>query len=166
MEKENVMQRQQEIIQLAKDFCNEQLNEEYATLAEKLICKLGRKRNVPFVTGQTAIWAAAVIHALGSINFLFDKSSEPYASIDDICDYFGTKKSTSSSKSKEIRDLLKLRCWDKEFSTQKTANNNPYNNYVMVDGFMVHVSTLPPEIQEIVRQAKADGGNISFSTKK
>ena len=44
MEKENVIQRQQEIIQLAKNFCNEKLNEEYATLAEKLICKLGRKK--------------------------------------------------------------------------------------------------------------------------
>jgi len=165
MEKEKIIEKQQEIIQLVKKFCNEKLNEEYATLAEKLICKLGRKRNVPFVTGQTSVWAAAVIHALGTINFLFDKSFEPYVSIDEINDFFGTKKSTTGNKSKEIRDLLKLGYWDKEFSTGRMTNNNPFANFVMVDGFMVPVSELPEEYQEIVRQARADGGSISFSTK-
>jgi len=48
MEKEKMIEKQQEIIQLAKDFCDEMLNDEYATLAEKLIRKLGRKRNKRF----------------------------------------------------------------------------------------------------------------------
>ena len=51
MEKGKIIERQQEIIQLAKSFCNEKIDEEYAALAEKLICKLGWKRNVPFVSG-------------------------------------------------------------------------------------------------------------------
>ena len=166
MEKEKIIEKQQEIIQLVKSFCAENLNEEYAALAEKLICKLGRKRNVPFVAGQTAIWAAAVIHALGTINFLFDKSSKPYVSIDDINDFFGTKKSTTGNKSKEIRELLKLGYWDSEFSTQRMTNNNPYANFVMVDGFIMPVSELPEGYQKIVQQARAEGGNISFTTKK
>ena len=102
---------------------------------------------------------------MGTINFLFDKSSEPYATIDDINDFFGTKKSTSSNKSREIRDLLKLGYWDKEFSTERMVNSNPYANFVMVDGFMVHVNSLPEDAQEIVRQARANGGDISFATK-
>jgi hypothetical protein len=126
---------------------------------------LGRKRNVPFVTGQTAIWAAATIHALGTINFLFDKSSKPYVSIDEINDFFGTKKSTTSNKSKEIRDLLKLSYWDKEFSTQGMAKSDPYANLVMVDDFIVPIDSLPKEYQEIAKQIIAEGGNISFSTK-
>jgi len=166
MEKEKVIEKQREIIQLVKHFCNEKLNEEYSVLAEKLVCKLGRKRNVPFVTGQTTIWAAAVIHVLGTINFLFDKSSKPYATIDDINDFFGTKKSTTGNKSKEIRNLLKLSYWDSEFSTKRMVNNNPFANFVMVDGFMMSVNELPEEYQEIVRQVKADGGSIAFSTKK
>ena len=166
MEKEKVIEKQHEIIQLVKSFCSEKLNEEYAALAEKLIRKLGRKRNVPFVTGQTTVWAAAVIHALGTINFLFDKSSKPHVSIDEINDFFGTKKSTTGNKSKEIRDLLKLAYWDGEFSTKKMANSNPFADFVMVDGFMVPVGGLPEEYQEIVRQVKEEGGSISFSTKK
>jgi hypothetical protein len=127
---------------------------------------LGRKRNVPFETGQAQIWAVAVIHALGTINFLFDKSAELYVSIDEINDFFGTKKSTTGNKSKEIRDLLKLSYWDREFSTGRMANNNPLANLVMVDGFIVPINTLPEEYREIARQVVAEGRKISFSTRK
>jgi hypothetical protein len=165
MEKEKIIAKQQEIIQLAKNFCNEKLNGEYAALVEKLVCKLGRKRNVPFVSGQSAIWAVAVIHALGTINFLFDKSSDPHTSVDELNGFFGTRKSTTGNKSKEIRDLLKLGYWDKEFSTGSIAKRNPYANLVMVDGFVTPVDSLPEEYQKIARQVMAEGGTISFSTK-
>ena len=145
MEKEKIIEKQKEIIQLAKNFSNEKLNEEYAMLAEKLICKLGRKRNVPFVSGQSVIWAAAVIHALGTINFVFDKSAKPCTSVDEINSFFGTKKSTVTNKSKEIRDLLKLGYWDSEFSTKEMENDNPFANFVMVDGFMMPMKRILKE---------------------
>ena len=49
---------------------------DYKQLCEKLIRKISRKRNVPFLSGRIEIWAAAIIHALGSINFLFDTSKK------------------------------------------------------------------------------------------
>jgi Domain of unknown function (DUF6398) len=79
------------------------LDGDYKQLCEKLIRKMSRKRTVPFLSGRMEIWAAAVVYALGSINFLFDKSFEPYATAEDICSYFGTSKSTTSQKSKVIR---------------------------------------------------------------
>jgi hypothetical protein len=33
----------------------------------------------PFLSGRMEIWAAAIIHALGSINFLFDPSKKKAA---------------------------------------------------------------------------------------
>lgn len=96
-------------------FCVEKLDEEYFELAERLIQKLGRKRNVPFIIGRPEIWAAENIHALGTINILFDRSFEPYLSIDNINSYFGTSKSTTGNKSKQIRELLKLNRWHNEF---------------------------------------------------
>jgi hypothetical protein len=138
MDKQQLQAKQLEIIELVKGFCTEKLDEEYFRLSEKLIQKLGRKRHVPFETGQSQIWAASVIHALGSINFLFDKSSQPYVSIDEINDYFGTKKTTSGSKSKQIRDMLKLQMWDTEFSTTRMSSRNPFANLVMVDGLLLH----------------------------
>jgi len=78
---------------------------------------MSRKRNVPFLSGRMGIWAAAIIHALGSINFLFDPNFEPYVGAADISNYFGTSKSTVSQKAKIIRDMFKMGYCDKEFST-------------------------------------------------
>jgi hypothetical protein len=165
MDKQKIEEQKQKILELLRDFCTKKLDEEYAELAERLTQKLGRKRNVPFATGQPAIWAAAIIHALGTINFLFDKSFEPYISIDDINNFFGTSKSTTGNKSKQIRDLLKLDRWDKEFSTKKMQDSNPFANLVMVDGFFVPPNSIPEQYQLIVRQARAEGKDISFTTK-
>ena len=96
------------IIELVREFCAKKLDDEYFVLAEKLTHKLMRKRNKPLTSGQPKIWAAAIIHALGTVNFLFDKSFEPYVSINDLNNYFGTTKTTVAAKSKQIRNLLKI----------------------------------------------------------
>ena len=165
MDKQKLQERQQQILDLVRQFCAQKLDDEYFELAERLTSKLGRKRNVPYSTGQTEVWAAAIIHALGTINFLFDKASEPYVSADEINDFFKTNKSTTGNKSKQIRDLLKLDRWDDEFSTKRMQDNNPFQNLVMVDGLIVPLDTLPYEYQEMVRQARAEGKDISFNTK-
>ena len=165
MDKQKLLERQQIIIDLVRKFCTEKLDAEYFDLSEKLILKLGRKRNVPFETGQAEVWAAAIIHALGTINFLFDKSFVPYVSIDEINDFFGTTKSTTGNKSKLIRDLLKLDRYDQEFSTKKMQESNPFNNLVMVDGLIVPLDTLPEQYQQEVRHARAEGKDISFTSR-
>jgi len=96
-------------------FCTQKLDDDYFQLCEKLIKKLGRKREVPFQRGKLEIWAAAVIYAIGSINFLFDKSFEPYITTDQISEYFGTKKSTVANKAQEIKDMFKMWHYDSEF---------------------------------------------------
>jgi len=98
------------------------------------------------------IWVAAIIYAIGSINFLFDKSFEPCVSAQDISDYFGTSKSTVSQKAKLIRDMFKMGHWDKEFSTTKMREDNPLSDLVMVDALMVSMRSLPLEIQEVICQ--------------
>jgi len=98
------------------------------------------------------IWAASIIYALGQINFLFDKSFKPYVSSNDISNYFGTSKSTVSQKAKVIRDMFNMRYWDEEFSTTYIKEQNPFSNLVMINGIIVDIHTLPPEIQRIMRQ--------------
>lgn len=157
-------ERQQQILDLVKEFCTQKLNDGYAELSEKMVQKLGRKRPPPIATGQPEIWAAAIIHAIGSVNFLFDQSFEPYATLDDINSFFGTKKSTTGNKARQIRDMFKLDRWDNEFSTRGMRDSNPLSNFVMVDGLIVPVDSLPEEYQEMVRQARAEGKDISFRT--
>lgn len=117
--KATVSEKKSILIELTSKFCDTKLNEEYKNLCKKLIEKLSRKRTVPFLSGRIEIWAAAIIYALGSINFLFDKSSKPYIKSDEISSYFGTSTSTISQKAKVIRDMFNLNHFSSEFLTQK-----------------------------------------------
>jgi len=164
MNKSKLKERENKLLELTGAFCQQKLNDEYFQLSEKLIKKLGRKRNVPFESGKIEIWAAGIIHALGLINFLFDKSGEPFVTVNEINDFFETKQSTVTGKSKQIRDLLKLSYFDKDFSTGKMTNNNPLNNMVMVDGFIVPLDSLPEDMQRMVKQARTEGRDIEFTT--
>ncbi len=125
------------LIEKVSDFCDKNIDNEYKELCLKMIEKMSRKRTVPFLSGKLEIWAAAIIYAIGQINFLFDKSFKPYQSADDICNYFNTSKSTTSQKAKLIRDMFKLNYYDKYFSTQKMSNSNPFNELIMINNFIV-----------------------------
>ena len=76
VDKELTTLKSEKLIEMTSGFCQECLDEEYQELCEKLIRKMARKRNVPFLSGRIDIWAAAIVYAIGSINFLFDQSFE------------------------------------------------------------------------------------------
>ena len=126
--KEMVNEKKRILIDQLSKFCDEKLDEDYKNLCVQMIEKMARKRTVPFLSGKLEIWAAAIIYSIGQINFLFDKTFEPYVSTDDICNYFNTSKSTTSQKAKLIRDMFKLKHFDKEFSTNKMKDENPLDN--------------------------------------
>ncbi|GAB7015852.1 DUF6398 domain-containing protein [Methanogenium cariaci] len=141
-----IAEKTERLIRMTGEYCDEYLDEEYKVLCEKLIRKMSRKRPVPFLSGRIEIWAAAVVYALGSINYLFDKSTKPYASPADICDYFKTKKSTTSQKAKGIRDMFDLYFFDEEFSTSREDEEDLYEDLVLIDGVIVPKDMLPPEL--------------------
>ncbi len=165
MTKQEIKQKEEKLLEMTRDFCSEKLDDDYLQLCENLIKKLGRKRDVPFQRGKLEIWAAAVVYALGSINFLFDKSFEPYMTAEEINEYFGTKNSTVSNKARQIKDMFDMWHFSPEFSTPEIADSNPMNQMVMVDGFIVPISTLPQEYQQMVRDARARGEDIEFHSK-
>lgn len=165
MTKQEIKQLEEKLLEMTNTFCTQQLNEDYRQLCEKLIRKLGRKKVIPFQKGKPEVWASAVVYALGSINFLFDKSSEPYMETKQICEYFGTNNSTVSKKASDIKKMFKMSHFNPEFSTQKMAAENPLNNMVVVDGFIVPLDTLPAELQQQVKEARASGLDIEFRTK-
>ncbi len=139
----NVEEKAKKLRAMTLEFCQLYLDEDYRQLCEKLIHKMSRKRQVPFLSGRVEIWAAAIVYALGSVNFLFDKSFNPYVTAEDIGKHFGTTKSSASQKAKIIRDMFKLNYWNKEFSTAHLKESNPFSNLVMVDGFIVDKKHLP-----------------------
>jgi hypothetical protein len=93
---------------LTSAFCKEHLNDEYDEFISSMIATLCRKRPSPLLKGNDKSWAAGLVHAIGTVNFLFDKSETPHCSASDIYTYFGVGNSTGQGKSKEIRDMLKM----------------------------------------------------------
>lgn len=164
MTKEEIQKKEEKILELTGTFCDQHLDDDYKQLCEKLVKMLGEQKEIPFKRGRLKIWAAAVIYAIGSINFLFDKSFEPYMSAGQICDYFGTKTSTVSNKAGKIKKMLDLWHFSPQFSTQKMAESNPFNQMVMVDGYIVPIENLPEDLQQMVRDARARGEDIEFRT--
>ncbi|HCL56447.1 MAG TPA: hypothetical protein DHW82_05495 [Spirochaetia bacterium] len=136
-DKNLVEEKKKILLGLAVDFCDQNLDSDYKELVVKLIEKMSRKRTVPFLSGRIEIWAAASIYAIGQINFLFDKSSTPYQSSDDIANFFKTTKSSVSQKAKVIRDMFKMNYYDEEFSTKRMKQSNPFSKLMMVNGLIV-----------------------------
>jgi hypothetical protein len=125
MDKKKINKRQTEILNLIKGFADKKLDAEYFELSKNLLMKLGHKRNVPFLRGRPNIWAGGIIYAIGTINFLIDKSNESYISASEIADYFNASKSTIASKSRTIKKLTNIDIFDPEFSTQDMKDNFP-----------------------------------------
>ncbi len=162
--KNEIKEKELILFDLVGSFCVKNLDDDYRNLCEKLVLKLGRKRDVPFKRGKLEIWAAAIVYAIGSINFLFDNSFEPHMTAKQISDYFGTKNSTVTNKAKQIKDMFKLSHFSPEFSTKRMEKDNIFNDLVMIDGLIVPIDDLPIDLQEMVKEARSKGENIEFRT--
>lgn len=136
-DKQRVQILQRQLTEMTAAFCRQHADAEYEQLCKKLIDKMARKRSVPFLSGRVEIWAAAIVYALGSTNFLFDKSFLPHATPDTLCNAFQVSKRTVAQKAKLIRDMFDLGYFNPEFSTERMAKNNPLSRLRRVDGFLV-----------------------------
>src|SRR5215204_7314619 len=77
------------ITTLTDAFCRDHLSDEYRELAQRMTAALCRKRPSPVVSGQPRTWACSIIYVLGQINFLSDRSTQPYLAMADVCALLG-----------------------------------------------------------------------------
>lgn len=63
-------------------FCEQYLDDEYKELIRFAIAALCRKRPSPLLLkGKENSWAAGIVHAVGMVNFLFDKTQSPHCTV-------------------------------------------------------------------------------------
>jgi hypothetical protein len=101
--------RIKEVQELLDAFSQEHLTPESAGYVRKLWEQIARKHNYVITGGKPEVWASAVVYVIARLNFLFDRSNPHYLPPDVICDFFGTKKSTVSSKAAEIEKACRIR---------------------------------------------------------
>jgi hypothetical protein len=144
-----MQKRYDEIVALMDDFCRELLNPEYAVLAQRMAAALCRKRPSPLAAGQPRTWACGILHALGRINFLSDRSTEPYLTMAEMCAAFGVGQSTASAKAAVIERALNLHQLDPNWTLRSQLDKNPLVWMLQIGGLIVDVRKAPREIQEL-----------------
>jgi Domain of unknown function (DUF6398) len=137
------------IVALTDAFCREHLNEEYRELAQDMAAALCRKRPSPLSSGQPRTWACGIIHTLGQINFLSDRSTQPYMTMADVSSAFGVGQSTASAKARVISQALKAHRLDPTWCLPSLIDANPLVWMAQVNGILVDLRDMPREVQEI-----------------
>ena len=78
------------------------LNEEYEAYAKGLLARIAYLPQMNLQRGRPEIWAAAIVTIIARLNFLFDKSGPDATTLDAICAFFGTVRSTTGNKATAI----------------------------------------------------------------
>jgi hypothetical protein len=140
------------ITEITDRVCEQHLDAEYAGLCRTLSVRLARKRPSPLDRGESRSWATGVVHVVGSINFLFDKSQQPHIRADELARLVGVGQSTMANKSAQIRSLLALSWYEPELTRRDMLERNPFAWLVTLNSIPVDARTLPDEIQDEARQ--------------
>ena len=137
-----------EIAGMIEEYCEKYLSDEYKTLCLRLLEKLCRKRPSPLLKGRRNTWAAGIVYAIASNNFIFDKSMPIHLTADELSRPFGIAPPTAGNKAAEIRKLVRMSSWDTEWLLQELIEDNPAIWMLSVDGFIVDARDLPLEFQQ------------------
>jgi tetratricopeptide (TPR) repeat protein len=136
---EDVSDRAAELQKMVETFCKKHLNDEYNDLCTKLVKAMAQRDDISFAKGKLEIWAAAVVCAIGSYNFLYDKTFKPYMQQKDILKAFGVSTGSVSTKVSELREAFDLQFpfGDDTFLTQRMIDENPLNKMgISPEGFI------------------------------
>ena len=137
------------VVALTDAFCRDHLTGEYRDLARAMTAALARKRPSPLSSGQPRTWACGIIHVLGQLNFLSDKTSQPHMTMAEICAAFGVGQSTASAKARVIFDALHTNRMDPTWMLKSIAERNPLVWMAEVNGMLVDLRDMPREVQVI-----------------
>jgi hypothetical protein len=128
--------------------CADHLTEEYAELCRRLAAALCRKPPSPVTSGRVETWACGIAYAVGSVNFLFDRSQTPHLTAGELCALFGVSPSTGAAKGSQIRKTFHMYQMDPAWCLPSLIEDNPLVWMISVDGFAVDARRVPREIQE------------------
>ena len=141
------------VVTILEKLSSEKLNQEYFDLSIELAAKIARKRPSPLLSGNSKTWAAGIIHAIGMVNFLFDKTQSPHLSSKELCDWFDLGQSTIGGKSKAIRDMFKIYQLDPRWCLPSRLDANPMAWMISINGFILDARHATRDIQVAAYQA-------------
>lgn len=110
-----IAKKYDEVVDKIKKFSNEYLSDEYKDICLTAAETLFYSNEEAVKKGRSISWAAGIVHAIGSVNELFDPKEEPYVKAADLYKAFEVSSSTVTNKSKEVKALLNVSDGDKKW---------------------------------------------------
>ncbi len=147
---------------MIEDFGRIKLDNMHTGLALKLCNRIARMRKLSIQRGCIEIWASAIVHVIARVNFLFDPENEISITADDVCKFFGTKKTTISSKAGLIQKACDIYFGNEEYCTPEISDM--FRIYETKEGFLVpgfmrdNLDEAPPagyKLQSTINEKKA-----------
>jgi hypothetical protein len=129
---------------LIHDFCVDNLNSELEEFCVKLCDTLERKKKINILRSTSEQWAASIVYVIARLNFLFDKKNECYITLENICDHFNTKKSTTANKATQIEQFCKLSIGTEGYCSEKIRDM--FTFYKTESGFLISKSMIDNRI--------------------
>jgi hypothetical protein len=112
---EHLNERIGQVKKLITEFGNQRLHDTYTAFALQLCDTVADDDQFNLHRGRVDIWAAAIVYAIAQLNFLFSSETPNHLTPDELCSWFGVKKSTVSAKAGAIRSELDLFYDDERF---------------------------------------------------
>lgn len=130
-----------EIMPWIHAFCQDFLDVDHEDICRRLLEKLCRKRPSPLLKGRTGSWAAGIVYAIASLNFIFDESNPYHMSAGDIAAEFNVSKATAANKASEIRRIVGLSQLDPEWMLPSV-----FAEIGLLDGYgTININDIPDE---------------------
>lgn len=137
-----------ELVSLTDEFCNERLDTEYQELCRELAIRLCQP-GTPVARGKRTSWASGIVYTIGWVNFFSDPNSEPYLRSEEIAEWFAVSVGTMQSKSRMIREGLRIISLDPEFTHSSRLDDNPLVWMVeLTNGIIIDIRYAPRNAQE------------------
>jgi hypothetical protein len=147
-------EKTKQINELIESFCERYFTGELTACALRLCDKLGRIRKLDITIGKNEIWAASIVYVIARVNFLFDKANDNYITSDLICDFFGTKKTTTGNKATTIEKTLNIGIGDANYCTTEIIES--FSFVETPDGFILPQKMANDMVKEIVIRTAND----------
>ena len=136
------------IVRLIDTFCQQHLTEEYAESSRRLAAALCSEQPSPVTRGRPDSWACGIVYAIGSVNFLFDKSQTPHLKASELCALFGVSTATGGNKATAIRNMFEMSPLDIDWGLPNRRADNPLAWLITVNGLPMDARHAPRAIQE------------------
>jgi len=144
---------QSQIKHLMEGFCSEYLDSELQSHSLALLDTIIKKPLLNIYRGKSEIWAASIMYVIARLNFLFDKDSDDFISVDELCDYFNVKKSTIGNKATQIEKMYNISLGDKKYTKPEIVKS--FEFYMTPEGFIIP-SSMVPDREVIIEAAEGE----------